>query len=264
MKKCPRCKKEIRDNEKFCHHCGFDMRRSQAKSHNKKMMLFFLVPFLVIAGTGYFMRYFDNIARELGQIGKVELELLEVAEYAPTYITKTFYSLEEFDNQFSNVDSVVEGILEFKDTLSKDGLYEVVSSYKIELLDNFNVYYHLYYDIQINDHLTLNVYKTFDRLNLVNDEVYTFKTANTNEFNDLLLNEEELDAVTSFVKGKEVTTRLVNEFKDRNDEFEYKKDSLGHYGIGNYEGSYSFVVYKDNDSYYSKLKYTSVAKELIK
>jgi hypothetical protein len=147
---------------------------------------------------------------------------------------------------------------------NKDGLYEVVSSYKIELLDNFNVYYHLYYDIQINDHLTLNVYKTFDRLNLVNDEVYTFKTANTNEFNDLLLNEEELDAVTSFVKGKEVTTRLVNEFKDRNDEFEYKKDSLGHYGIGNYEGSYSFVVYKDNDSYYSKLKYTSVAKELIK
>ncbi len=261
---CPRCKKEVGPYEKYCRHCGFDLTKHMVKNKNKKMMMFFLVPFLAIAVPAFSMKYFDKIARELENINTSEIELQDVAGYAPTYIVKTYTSLEEFDGQFSNVESIVEGIRAFEESLSQDGLYEVKYSYKIDLLDNLNINYYLSYDIQINDRLTLTVDKSFDRLDLFNDEVYSFVTSETNEFQDLLLNEEELNKVTSFIKGEEITDRLVNDFSNREEEFELKKDNLGHYGIGNYEGDYSFVTYKKGDAFYSKLKYNTEAKELIK
>ena len=264
MNKCPRCKKEVRDNEKYCHHCGYDMTQDKKRNQSKKMMLFFLVPFLVLSMPALMMKYFDKVAMELSQMGGNEVLLQDVEGYAPTYVIKTYTSLDDFDKQYSNVDSVVEGIRKFEESLTKEGVYDVQAKYKIELLDNHIINYNLYYDIVLNDRLTLCVTKRFDRLNLFNDEEYSFKTLSTLDFNELLLDEEEIDMISSFTKGKEVISRVVKDFSLRQDEFEYKKDHLGHYGIGSYEGSYSFVVNKQKDAYYSQLKYICEANELIK
>ncbi len=264
MRKCPRCKREVRDNEKYCHHCGFDMTHDIKRKQSKNMMLFFLVPFLVLSLPAMAMKYFDKVAMELSQMGGTEVQLQDVENYAPTYVMKTYTSLDDFDKEYSNVDSIIEGIREFEELLTKGGTYEVQSKYKIELLDNHNINYNLYYDIVLNDRLTLYVTKRFDRLNLFNDEEYSFKTPSTLDFNELLLNEEEIDMISSFIKGKEVISRVVNDFSLRQDEFEVKKDHLGHYGIGSYEGSYSFVVNKQDDAFYSQLNFITTAKELIK
>ena len=55
----------------------------------------------------------------------------------------------------------------------------------------------------------------------------------------------------------------MSDFQKRQDEFEKKKETLGHYGMGNYEGQSSFVVYPQQKSFQSKLTYVHTPQEYI-
>ena len=55
----------------------------------------------------------------------------------------------------------------------------------------------------------------------------------------------------------------MNDFQKRQDEFEKKKETLGHYGMGNYDGQSSFVVYPQQKSFQSKLTYVHTPQEYI-
>ena len=56
---------------------------------------------------------------------------------------------------------------------------------------------------------------------------------------------------------------MMQDFKERQKEFEEKKERLGHYGMGNYDGQSSFVVYRRDQSYYSKLTYVHTPQDYI-
>ena len=46
-------------------------------------------------------------------------------------------------------------------------------------------------------------------------------------------------------------------------EFDTKKKTLGHYGLGNYNGRSSFVAHRQGESYYSELVYNHEVKDYI-
>ena len=66
-----------------------------------------------------------------------------------------------------------------------------------------------------------------------------------------------------FTGDQKVTDQLIEAFSKRQEEFETKKKTLGHYGLGNYQGRSSFVAHRQGESYYSELIYHHEVKDYI-
>ncbi len=268
MKKCPRCGQEVRDDEKFCPHCGLDLqaRYRPIKQKNKSMtyLLYVIIFFSFITIPLLYGRLLSNLGNDFESLDKKErIELKEVTDSPPTAIIGTFDTLADFNKQFSNVETTVQSIQTYEKQLEQKSQYTFDKDYHIAVLDNNNIYYTLTYSVKINEHLSMVVEKQFDRSHTYNTEKVSFKKTGITQFDDLFFHDEENTIVHRITGNQNVTDQLMNDFSKRKEEFEAKKKKIGHYGIGNYDGRSSFVVYRQNETFYSQLTYMTDTKEYI-
>ena len=66
-----------------------------------------------------------------------------------------------------------------------------------------------------------------------------------------MLNDEEVTFIQNYTDNDTLLDPVLNEFGLRKEEFELKKDGLGHFGIGTYHDNASFVVKKYGDVFTS-------------
>ncbi|MEG0367662.1 MAG: zinc ribbon domain-containing protein [Coprobacillus sp.] len=268
MRKCPRCGYEIKEDEKFCPHCGLDIQQRYGSKgpKNKSMtyLLYVIIFFSFVTIPLLYSRILGDIGNNLTSTNEGErIKLEDVMDATPTTIMGQFTTLADYNKQFTNVSGYIENIEKYETELSAKGNYVFDKEYKIQVLDNYNVYYNLKYSVAISDNLTLNIERTFDRSHTFNKETVTVKKNNVTTFQDFILNEDELKIVYTFVDDQTLVDKLITQFSKRESEFEEKKEKLGHYGLGNYEGKSSFVAHRKGSTYYSELTYAHDAKEYI-
>lgn len=266
MKKCPRCGHELKENENFCSHCGLDLRNNYRyqKPQNKAMtyLLYVIIFFSFITIPLLYSRILNNMVSDETIQHNERVELPEIQGDAMRVIA-VYDTLADFQNQFTNVNGIVDDIEKFEASLSQKQAGSWTKKYQIQIADNYNIFYDLTYQIQIDENLTLQVQRTFDRAHNYNDEKITFIKDHATTFDELFLTEDQQKLVQTFTGQQSTTTQLMQDFKERQKEFEEKKERLGHYGMGNYDGQSSFVVYRRDQSYYSKLTYVHTPQDYI-
>lgn len=269
MKKCPRCEHEIKDDEKYCSHCGLDLNQTYRpikKQKNKSMtyLMYVMVFFAFIIIPLAYGQLMDGISGGMTKPSQEEKVVLkDIKEVAPTAIAANYSTLADYDKQFTNVSTAIDGIEDYEKQLNLKGEYEYDKTYLIQVLDNYDVYYGLRYTAKINDELSIVIEKEFNRGHTFNDEKIIFKKNNVKDFNDLIYTQEQMDIVKPFIKDISIVEKLMNDFSLRKAEFNEKKLKLGHYGLGNYNGRSSFVAHRDSDSFYAELTYGEPASEYI-
>lgn len=260
MKKCPRCGYDVKDDEKFCPHCGLDLqdRYRAIKPKNKSMtyLLYVIIFFSFITIPLLYSRFLNDVSENFVQSSDKKVELKKMTDEKPTGLFASFDTLADFKNQFTNVDGIVESITQKENELLAKGNYVYDKSYSIQVLDNYDILYRFIYTAQINEQLSLQIERKYDRGHTYNTEIVTLKKTGAKTFEQLFLTDEEKAIMHQFTGDEDVTEKLIADFSKRQDEFEKKKKTLGHYGIGNYNGQFSFVAYRQQDSYYSELKYS--------
>ena len=266
MRKCPRCEHEISDNEKFCPHCGLDLegkyRPIQKKNPISKLIYFGL--FLLCMSIPLIYSFLlNNIGNDIEQLNSKQVKLEDMKDESPTAILETYTTLADFKNQFTNVDTIVSSIENYEKSLVKTDNVVFDKEYSISVLDNYNIYYTLTYTTKINDQIEMSIIREYDRAHKSNEETITFKKTGATDFESLLLSDEEMKIVKSYTGDENVTSKLIDAFSKRKTEFDEKKEKLGHYGLGNYDGKSSFVVYRKGSTYYSELKYSHDVSDYI-
>lgn len=149
MKKCPRCGYEVKDDEKYCPHCGLDLqvRYRPIKPKNKSMtyLLYVIILFSFITIPLLYGRILSDIGSSMNEIGDEKTKLPAIVDEEPTKILANYDTLADFKNQFSNVDGIVQSIADYEKTLFAIHDYTFDKDYKIQVLDNYNIYYDFTY-----------------------------------------------------------------------------------------------------------------------
>ena len=266
MRKCPRCGHDVREDDKFCPHCGLDLRgdyRPIKPKHKQSMLMFYILVFFFFAAIPLLYTFvFDKLMPATG-LPSETMALPAISEKQPTRIIGQYDTLSGFQSEFNNVDDIIERINAYEEKISQNGKYTFDKAYVIQVLDNYNIYYKLTYTTKINDSLSVVVEREFDRAHQYNDENIKFKKTGIKDFDHLFFNQEEMEIVYSLTGQQTTSQELMERFKSREKEFNEKKKSLGHYGIGEYDGQSSFVVYRYGDDYQSELTYASAQKDYI-
>lgn len=267
MKRCPRCGHELEKDEQFCPHCGLDLRSRYRpiRKQNKPMtiLLYGIILIFLIAVPLLYSRFLSHLSSDITQLNKEKVELPAMTEEEPAYIIGAYDSLDLFHDQFSNVDSIVNSIQDYEKTLTKNGEYSLDKNYAIQVLDNYNIYYTFRYTLNLDENLTLTITRQYDRAHTEDNETIVLRKNNVYSFDELFLTDDELALLESFTGKQSIINELINDFSQRKDEFNSKKETLGHYGIGSYNGKSSFVAHRKDNTYYSEITYSYTPSEYI-
>ena len=256
MKRCPRCEKEVEEHLNYCPNCGLDLTNVKKEKKPNRLLSIILIIFL-LATPFLYSTLFDSLTNGITSNNN---ELGEYKDESITMITHQFDNLIDFNSTYTNVSSYVQGINAYEDTLK---MYDFEKDYNIIVLNNNNIIYQLTYSTKINDFYDLIIVREFDRIHSYNNQTITLKKNNQTEFKDLLLNDEELMMINSFINNKEDVKSIVDEFSLRENEFNDIKETIGHYGMGSYKDDLSFVVERYDLTYTSSLKVKEEVKDYI-
>lgn len=266
MRKCPRCNHEIKANQKYCPHCGLDLQvkyHSLNKKKNPMNFLFYLfVSISLITIPFLYSEMLDNISDDITLQTENNLILEDIKQDEPTTVIQTFDTLADFKQKYTNVSTYISQIQDYEKTLDNQGII-FNKSYLIQVLDNNNFLVKLTYTAQINNDYEIEITKQFDRGHLVNLEDVSIKKKGVSSFEELLLNEDEMNLVNQYVDDITELQNLQNEFSLRKDEFNEKKEKLGHYGLGTYHESSSFIVYRYDNTFTSVLSFENNPTQFI-
>ena len=255
MNKCPKCNKEVNHNAKYCPHCGAkliqDAKRENTHENERELpirginlliiLAFFVIPLL------FSELYSDNTTSSSNSV----LTLSEVTDSSYTGVVYTYNDLDTFAAQVTPTDEYVEIINDYKNEMIELLNLEVTSMiYNIEIYNNYEVSFDIDYIFTIDDDYTLTINRYFTRSDEEGTTSYTITQRGIESLSDIVINE----IIYTFVEDSEIET-VYNDLLDRSDEFETAKESLGHYGFGEYGDKASIVVYPDDEGYKVKLKY---------
>ncbi len=261
MKKCPRCGKEINEGEKYCPHCGLDL-DSGYRPEKKHSKLRLYGPWILIFIGIFGMMFYQSFTATSSIISTTSetSTLEEISDDSATYIIASYDTLADFQNAYSNASDYVSDIAAYEETLSD---YIFNKSYSITVYDNYNIAFELNYSVTVNDNLTLTINRSYDRAHTYNDETITLKKTGLSSFADLLLTDDELAIIQNYHSDTTTVETMMSQIQAREDEFESKKETLGHYGMGEYEDESSYVIHRNGTSYYITVKDSFTADEYI-
>ena len=255
MKKCPRCQRDITDHDKFCPHCGLDLSASLPKTKKKDGPKSNLIHIAFLVFILAFPFLYTNLLSDEGTVtnplvGNKENALGEYTNKEAIVVTGQFDNLADFNAKYSNVSEYVNGIVEYENQLSSDHhVYD--KEYVILVLDNNEIVFRLKYSARIDECHEVTIVREFNRMHTYNKQEIIYKKSNQTTFNDLLFSEEEIAFVNQYTDKDTYLTPVLNEFSSRSEEFDVKKESLGHFGLGTYHDNASFVIKKYGDVYTS-------------
>jgi len=261
MKKCPRCGKEINGGEKYCPHCGLDLDSGYKPEHkHSKLRLYgpWILIFIGLFGMMFYQAF--NVTSSIISSTSEMSSLQDVSDDSATYILASYDTLADFQNAYNEASSYVSDIMSYEETLSD---YTFDKSYSIIVYDNYNIAFELNYSVTINDNLTLKINRSYDRAHTYNDETITLKKTGLSSFEELLLTEDELTIIQNYHSDTTTVETMMSQIQTREEEFESKKETLGHYGMGEYDDSSSYVIHRQDTSYYIVVKDSLTADEYI-
>ena len=270
MKKCPRCQYEIKDEDKYCPHCGLDLqnhyRPIRQKKHSKPISYLLYGSVLISIMTipllySYFLSGLSqNMQNPIANQDNTALPELQKGD--AMYLIQSFDTLTDYNQKYSNVSTYVDHIQDYEQTLFSKCDYTFDKAYLIQVLDNYNVLYKLTYTTQINDQYKIEIIREFDRSHTYNREIISLKKCDVQTFEELVFQDNEIEIMNQFVEDSSIQ-KVIHDFSLREDEFEKQKEKLGHYGMGTYEKKASFVVKRFEKTYTSECKYQHDVKDYI-
>ena len=143
---------------------------------------------------------------------------LPAIEGEATALIASYDTLADFQNQFTNVDGIVEKIQQYEDSLAQKQEGSWTKSYVIQITDNYNIYYDLTYQVAVDEHTTLQIERSFDRAHSYNDEKITMIKNDITTFESLFLSDSQQQLFQKFSGSQDTTTQLMNDFQKRQDE----------------------------------------------
>ena len=254
MRKCPRCQKDVGNLDKYRPHCGLDLSASlpDRKKSSPFSNIFRIIVFIGLLALPFFATELLSIEGNISNILGDE-ETSELGEYTnkeAQLIVGQFDNLTDFNAKYSNVSEYVDGIVDYENTLALDG-NSYNKEYIILVLDNNEIVFHLEYSARIDETHELTIIREFSRTHAYNKQEVIVKKENQASFDELMLNDEEVTFIQNYTDNDTLLDPVLNEFGLRKEEFELKKDGLGHFGIGTYHDNASFVVKKYGDVFTS-------------
>lgn len=266
MRKCPRCQHDIKDEDQYCPYCGLDLEKHYGplKSKKNKWMIYLFpafIFFVFMIVPLLFSTVFDSLL-SMGDMGQmfnptVAGELPEKSNRQPQRIINQFDTLADFQKEYSNVSSIIDEIKDYEENIEGKANQVFNKEYTIQVLDNYDLAFQLRYDVQISENYELKIVKDYDREKNYNREKITLVKKNNHTFEELLFNDDELEYINRFINDEKKVNKIISDFSLREKEFEEKKETIGHYGMGEYQGNLSFVVERYGEAYESKFIYQS-------
>ena len=262
MKKCPRCQHELSDLAKFCPNCGLDLSASLPKDKKKdgpmqniKRLFAFICLLCLPSLIAILLTNGGNLPDNLNKGDSSVLG--DYTGKDATVIVGQYDNLTDFNAKYTNVSSYVNGIVNYENNLASDNnIYN--KEYVILVLDNNEIVFHLEYTSRIDDVHELTIVREFNRSHSYNKQEVIYKKENQLSFDELMFTNDELAYIKNYSEDDTKLDPVVNEFNLRKDEFELKKDGLGHFGIGTYHENASFVVKKYGDVYTSIYNFLAI------
>lgn len=256
MKKCPNCHKKVSPNDQYCPHCGQNLKSSMQLVKWARIM--FLLSFFIVPIFYYFLLD-DNFMSQPSWLDKGQYELKEIKKDTIQNIIYQFDSIEEFDKKVKDVSSYITKIHTYEDQLQERLGSDLKKSYDITLFDNQDISFVLKYQMKIDNYSTFTVCKQFTRSESVEREEYYYTQKNIKTLSDIQLDNK---IMRSTINDDTRINQLYKQLMDREEEFNKKKDLIGHLGFGEYfkddKLRVSLVIYPNNDHFKVSLKYRPI------
>ena len=255
--KCPNCHKEIEDQANFCPYCGTKISQNQPPKSNKlnkknNILLFAIVSICIcLLGYNLVSSYFLGSSLSSYTTTTSSSNTIGEIEGSATSVASIYYSVDEFTSAYTNASDYTKVLDSYTGDLKEVLGNPTSTSYIVKVMDNNNVVFEVNNTYTSND-LTINIYRQFDVNSELDEKKYIFKTELYDSFESLKLTEDQLTLMSHYVSYTDLNN-LETRLNDREDEFEEKKDNIGHYGLGEYSSNISNIIKKKNDQYYKTI-----------
>lgn len=240
MKKCPRCKKQVDSHYQYCPHCGMNL--SQRPRKNMLYILVLLLPLVY-----YFIIAGDYLLPTQNE--KITLD--EVSDTKATAILYQYESLEEYEQKINNTEKDIQIIKDYEKTINPNN-----KEYLISILNNNDINFKLLYSFDKNDY-HVDIHKQYTKSGSLDYFEYAYTKEGISSLEDIQLDKELLNEYGEIAEFESLYQQLLL----RKDDFNKKKDSIGHYGYGQYSDHASIVIYPNNDSFKVVFKSISMTQE---
>ena len=242
--KCPHCHNEVKEDARYCPHCGYHLQEKQASIPIYRyvigaiaIVVFIFYTLTMTMLNQYFIK--PQISHTIGTLSK-----------EGTFL-KSYDSLQSFNKAFDNANQFISPIQDYTKSLSKYYHLSFQTSYHFRYYSNDNLKVTITNKAHIAKNVSLTIVREYDRTKTYDEETYTLTKNNCHQFEDLKM--KELSPYILKMTSKKTYTKLVEAFKKKHSLFNQKK-SLGHYGVGVYQEEGSLVYYPDGQSYRSEFE----------
>ncbi len=252
MRKCPRCREKVETKNRFCPHCGYRFDYAKQKKKPISTLTVFLIFFsLVFIPTAY-TRVLSQLMQETTTLQSLtSKELPEQQANEATQVYKTYTTLTEFGTDYTNVQPYIDRLKAFESDLFSQTSLTYSLDQSIIVYNNFNVYFKMIYETVMSSHLSMNVIYEGDR-NGDHLVTYQIKQTGMTSFNEVV-NDDIITVINEVTQDENQS--LFDRMLLREAEFESRKERIGHYGFGVYDGQNSFVIYRDGELYKTVFNY---------
>lgn len=268
--KCPRCQKDVKPEDHYCPHCGYDLkgRPQPAKASPMRMLPIALIVLGCLILPFAYALYGNDLTSSNSSSTSSSSSKYTILTYNEDDSAAELYdftSLSGFQKKVTNASTFIKPLLQYQQTLETKYGKTFKGSYHITVYANNDMKVKASYQAELADHESLVITREYVRSSETDTITTEIIKNQCTDFESLKMTDQK-ELMTSLI-GSSRYQQLMKTFATKETAFNRRKKAIGHYGIGAFiaKDKISLSLYQQGSTYQSRFTFLSAGdKKIIK